>query len=116
MKLWAMLCRATQDKLVIGESFDKMWYTGGENSKPLQFSCQENPLNSMNTEKDMTPEVEPPRLEDVQYATGEEWETITNSSRKSEAVRSKWKWHSAIDVSGGKSKVWCCKEQYCIGT
>ena len=67
-----MLCRATQDKLVIGESFDKMWYTGGENSKPLQYSCQENPMNSMNTEKDMTPEVEPPRLEDVQYATGEE--------------------------------------------
>ena len=115
MKLWAMLCRATQDKLVIGESFDKMWYTG-ENSKPLQYSCQENPMNSMNTEKDMTPEVELPRLEDVQYATGEEWETITNSSRKNEAVGSKWKWHLAIDVSGGKSKVWCCKEQYCIGT
>ena len=70
MKLWAMLCRATQDKLVIRESFDKMWYTGRESSKRLQYSCQENPMNSMNTEKDMTPEVELPRLEDVQYATG----------------------------------------------
>ena len=23
---------------------------------------------------------------------------------------------SVVDVSGGESKVWCCKEQYCIGT
>ena len=25
------------------------------------------------------------------------------------------KWHSVVDVSGGESKVQCCKEQYCIG-
>ena len=116
MKLWAMLVRATQDKLVTGDSVDKMWYTGGENSKPLQHSSHENPIHSTNTETDMTPEGEPPRLEAVQYATGEEREAITNSSRKNEAVGPKQKWHSPIDVSGDKSKVWCCKEQYCTGT
>ena len=33
---------------------------------------------------------EPPRLEDVQYATGEEQMPITNSSRKNEAAGPKW--------------------------
>ena len=28
----------------------------------------------------------------------------------------KWKQHSDVSVSGGESKAWCCKEQYCIGT
>ena len=63
----------------------------------------------------MTPEYEPSRSEGVQYATVEEWRTITNSSRKNEAARLKWKRHSVVDVSGGKSKVQYCKEQYCIG-
>ena len=34
----------------------------------------------------MMPEDEPPRLEDVQHATGEDQRTITNSSRKNEVV------------------------------
>ena len=50
------------------------------------------------------------------YATGEEWRAITNSSRKNEAAGPKWKQRSVVDVPGGESKVWCCKEQYCIGT
>ena len=49
------------------------------------------------------------------YATGEEWRAITNSSRKNEAAGPKQKQHSALDMSNGESKVWCCKEQYCIG-
>ena len=61
--------------------------------------------------KDMTPEYEPSRSEGVQYATVEECRTITNSSRKNEAARPKWKWCSVVDVSGGKSKVQYCKEQ-----
>ena len=61
------------------------------------------------------PEDEPPRLEGVQYATRDEWWAITNSSRKNELARQKPKWCSVVDVSGGESKVWCCKEQYCIG-
>ena len=58
-------------------------------------------------------EDEPPRSEGVQYSTGEEQR---NSSRENEEARPKWKGHSIVDVSGGKSKVRCCKEQYFIGT
>ena len=47
MKLWAMPCRATQDRSVTMEIFDKMWSTGEGNGKPLQSSCLENPMNSM---------------------------------------------------------------------
>ena len=50
---------------------------------------------------------EPPR---------EEQRAITNSAKKNEVAGPKQKWCSAVDVSGGESKVWCCKEQYCIGT
>ena len=51
-----------------------------------------------------------------QYTTGEEWRAITNSSRKNEAAGSEQKRCSVVDVSGGESKVCCCREQYCIGT
>ena len=63
----------------------------------------------------MTVEDEPSRSEGVQYVAGEEWRVITNSPRKNEAAEPKQKWHSAVDVSGGESKVWCCKEQHRIG-
>ena len=42
-----MPCRAAQDGQVMVESSDKMWSTGEENGKPLQYSCLENPMNSM---------------------------------------------------------------------
>ena len=47
---------------------------------------------------------------------GEELRAITNSSRKNEVAGTKQKWHSVVVVSGGESKVWFCKEKYCIGT
>ena len=54
----------------------------------------------------MTTEDEPfPRLEGVQYATGEEQRAIINSSRKNEVAGPKQKWHSGMDVSGSESKV-----------
>ena len=56
-----------------------------------------------------------PRLEGVQYATGEKWRAITNSSRKNEAAGPKKKQCSVVNVSGGKSRVWSCKEQYFTG-
>ena len=62
MKLWAMLCRATQDGQVIVESSDKMLSTGEGNGKLLQYSCLQNPMNSMKRQKDMTLEDELPRL------------------------------------------------------
>ena len=69
----------------------------------------------MKRQKDMILEDEPPRLEGVQYATGEKQMAITNSSRKNEGAGSEQK-HSVVDVSGGESKIQCYKEQYCIGT
>ena len=64
----------------------------------------------------MTLKDESPRLEAVQYATGEKWRRISNSPRKNEATRPKQKWHSVVDVSRDESKIRCCKEQYCIET
>ena len=116
MKLWAMPCRATQGGRVTVKSFDKTWSTGWGNGKSLQYSYRENPMDSMKRQKDTTPEDEPPSLEGVQYATGEERRAIMNSSKKSDVVGPKWKRHSLVDVSGDESKVWCYKEQYCIGT
>ena len=57
-----MLRRATQDEWVMVESSDKMWSTGEGNGKPLQFSCLENPMNSMKWQKDRTLKEELPRL------------------------------------------------------
>ena len=42
-----MLSGATQDRRVMLESFDKLWFTGEGNGKPLQYSCLENPMNSV---------------------------------------------------------------------
>ena len=52
------------------ESSDKMWSTGGRNSKSLQYSCFESPMKSMKRQNDMTLEVEPPRLKGIQYVLG----------------------------------------------
>ena len=73
-------------------------------------------MNSMKRQKDMTLEDVSPSLTGIQYATGEEWRAITNSSRKNEVAGSKQKCCSVVDVPCGESKVQCCKEQYCIGT
>ena len=77
-----MSCRATQDRWVMIESTEEMWFTGEGNGKPLQYSCLEKPMNSVKRQKDMTLKDEPPRSGAVQQATGEEWRAITNSSRK----------------------------------
>ena len=73
-------------------------------------------MNSKKRQKDMIPEVELPRSEGVQYPTREEWRAITNSSRKNEEARPKWKQCSVVNVSVSKRKVQCCKEQYYVGT
>ena len=66
-------------------------------------------MDSMKRQKDMTPEDKPPSLEGVQCANGEERRAIMNSSKKSEVVGPKWKQHSVVDVSTGKSNVQCYK-------
>ena len=116
MNLWARMCRATQDGWVIVKSSDKTRSTGGGNSNPLQYSCCENPRNSVKRQMDMIPEDEDTRLEGVQYAAWGEQRAITNSFRKNEVTESKWKWRWIVAVSGGESKVWCYKEQYFIRT
>ena len=63
-----MLCRATQDRWVMVEISDKMWSTGEGNGKPLQYSCLENPMNSIKRRKDRTLKDELPRLVGAQYA------------------------------------------------
>ena len=113
MKLWAMLCRATQDRQVMVESSDQTWSTGEGNSKPLQYSCLENPMNSMKRQKDRTLKDKFPRSVGAQYATRDQWR---NNSRKNEGMEPKQKQHRVVDVTGDRSKIWCCKEQYCIGT
>ena len=74
-----MSCRATQDERVMVESSDKTWSTGEGNDKPVQYSCLENPMNSMKRQKDRTLKDELPRSVGAHYASGEEWR---NNSRK----------------------------------
>ena len=76
-----MPCRATQDGWVMVESSDKTWSTGEGNGKPLQYSCLENPMDSMKRQKNMTLKDELPRSIGAQDATAEEWK---NSSKKNE--------------------------------
>ena len=108
-----MPCWATQDRRVRVDSSDKMWSSGEGNGNPLQHSCLENPMNSIKRQKDRTLKDELPRLVHVQHATGEGWR---NNSRKNGEMEPKEKQHPLVDVSSDGSKVWCCKEQYCIGT
>ena len=84
-----------------------MWSTGEGKGKPLQYSCLENPMNSMKRQKDRTLKDECPRSVGAQYATGEEWR---NNSRKNEETEAKQKQHPVVEVTGNGSKAQCCKE------
>ena len=108
-----MPCKATQDGPVMVEISDRMWSTEDGNGKHLQYSCLDNPVNSMKRQKDRTLKDELPRLVGAQYATGDQWR---NNSRKNEETEPKQKQHPVVDVTGDGSKLHCYKEQYCIGT
>ena len=84
------------------ESSDKMWSTGEENGIPLQYSCFENPMNSMKRQKDRTLKDELPRLVGAQYATGDQWR---NNSRKKKDKEPKQKQHPVVDVTGDGPEV-----------
>ena len=90
------------------ERSDRMWSTGEGNGKP-QHSCLENFMNIMKRQKGMTLKDELPRLVSAQYATGDQWR---NNSRENEGMEPKQKQHPVVDVTGDRSKVQCCKEQY----
>ena len=108
-----MLCGDIQDRWVMVERSDRTWSTGKGNGKPLQYSCLENPMNSIKRQKHRTLKDELPRSVGAQYATGDQWR---NNSRKNEGMEPKQKHHPVVDGTDDRSKVRCCKEQYCIGT
>ena len=78
-----------------------------------QYSCLENPMNSMRSRNNRILKEKLPRLEGTQYATGDQWR---NNSRKNEGMEPKQKQYTVVDGTDDRSKVQCCKEQYCIGT
>ena len=78
--------RANQDGQIMVERSDRMWSTAEGNGKPLQFSCLENPMNSMERENDRILKGELPGSVGAQYATGDQWR---NNSRKNEEMESK---------------------------
>ena len=83
------------------EGSDKTWSTGEGNDKPLQYSCLENPVNSMKRQKVRTLKDELPRSVGAQYAAGDQWR---NNSRKKEEMEPKQKQQPVVDVTGDGSK------------
>ena len=97
-----MPCGATQDRQLMVEKSDRMWSTGEGNGKPLQYSCLENPMNSMKRQIDRTLKDELPRLVGAQYATGDQWR---NNSRKNERMELKQKQHPGVEITSDRKKV-----------
>ena len=95
-------CRAIQAGQVMVERSDRMWSTGEGNGKPCQYSCLENPRNSMKKQNDRILKEELPRSAGAQYATGDQWR---NNSRKNEGMEPKQKQYPVVDVTGDRSKV-----------
>ena len=79
-----------------------MWSTGEGNGKPLQYSCLENPMNSMKRQNDRILKEELPRLVGAQYATGDQWKT---NYKKNEETEPKQKHHTVVDMTGDGSKL-----------
>ena len=86
---------------------------GEGNGKTLQYSCLEMHKNSMKRQNDWILKEELSRSVGAPYATGDRWR---KNSRKKEVMEPKQKQYPAVYVTGDRSKVQCCKEQYCIGT
>ena len=83
------------------ERSDRMWSTGKGNGKPLQYSCLENPINSMKRQNDMLLKGELPGSIVAQYATGNQWR---NNSRKNEGMEPNQKQYPVVDVMGDRNK------------
>ena len=73
---------------------NRMWSTGEGNGKPLQYSCLENPMNSMKRQNDRVLKEELPRSVGAQYATGDQWR---NNSRKNEGMEPKQKQYPVVE-------------------
>ena len=84
------------------ERSDRMRSTEEGNGKSLEYSCLENPMNSMKRQNDRILKEELPRLVGAQYASGYQWR---NNFRKNEVMEPKQKQYPVVDVTGDKSKV-----------
>ena len=67
----------------------------------------------MNRQKDKALKDELSISVGAHYATGDQWR---NNFRKIEEMEPKQKQYPVVDVTGDRSNVRCCKEQYCIGS
>ena len=99
---------------------DGSWWRGLTECGPLEKGMANHfsilalrTMNSMKRQNDRIPKGELPGLVGAQYATGDQWR---NNSRKNEGMEQKQKEYPVVDATGDRSKVRCCKEQYCIGT
>ena len=79
-----------------------MWSTGEGNGKPLQYSCLENPMNSMKRQNDRILKEELPGSVGAQDATGDQWRI---NSRKNEGMEPKLKQYPVVDVTSDRNKV-----------
>ena len=95
-------CGATQDGWVMVERSDRTWSTGEGNGKPLQYSCLDNPMNSMKRQNDRILNEELPRSVGTQYATGDQ---RRNNYRNNEGMEPKQKQYPVVDVTGDRSKI-----------
>ena len=84
------------------ERSNRMWRPGEGNGKPLQYSCLQNPMNSMKRQNNRILKEELPRSVGAQNATGDHWR---NNSRENEGMEPKQKEYPAVDVTGDRSKV-----------
>ena len=97
-----MPCGATQDGQFMVERSDRIWSTGERNGKPLQYSCLENPMNSMKRQTDRILKEELPRSGGPQYATGDQ---RRNNYRRNEGMEPKQKQYPVVDVTRDRSKI-----------
>ena len=83
------------------ESSDKMWSTGEGNGKPLQYSCFENPMNSMIRQKDRTLKDELPRSAGAQLLLEISGEITPERKKRSQRKKQ----HPVVDVTGDGREV-----------
>ena len=101
-----MPCGATQDGRVTVERSDRMWSPGEGNGKPLQYSCLENPMNSMKRQNDRILKEELPRSLGAQCATGDQWR---NNSRKNEGTEPKQKQYPVVESWNSSTLATSCE-------
>ena len=107
-----MPCGATQDGRVMVERYDRM--CSPEKGMANHFSIPALRTHQQyKRQKDRTLKEELPRSVGAQYATTDQWR---NDSRKNEGMEPKQRQYTLVDLAEDRSKLRCCKEQYCIGT